>query len=156
MSILILRKLFFIYNHIGYHMFVVMNFNFIHFLFCIRDAAVRCRRLSQAHLEEVRARLMKTTQAVDEMLHASLARVEAQVASALNAEIRRLSELVDSYSRPFHPDPALIHVYKRELNTHVERELGRKLTEACSSDILNEVARCEQLMMSKFFYKFEC
>ncbi|VDP54777.1 unnamed protein product [Schistosoma margrebowiei] len=114
-----------------------------------KDAAVRCRRLSQAHLEEVRARLMKTTQAVDEMLHASLARVEAQVASALNAEIRRLSELVDSYSRPFHPDPALIHVYKRELNTHVERELGRKLTEACSSDILNEVARCEQLMMNK-------
>ncbi|CAH8829292.1 unnamed protein product [Trichobilharzia szidati] len=114
-----------------------------------KDAAVRCRRLSQAHLEEVRARLMKVTQAVDEMLHASLARVEAQVASALNSEIRRLSELVDSYSRPFHPDPALLHVYKRELNTHVERELGRKLTEACSSDILNEVARCEQLMMNK-------
>ncbi|CAH8458251.1 unnamed protein product [Heterobilharzia americana] len=114
-----------------------------------KDAAVRCRRLSQAHLEEVRSRLMKTTQAVDEMLHASLARVEAQVASALNAEIRRLGELVDSYSRPFHPDPALLHVYKRELNTHVEHELGRKLTEACSSDILNEVARCEQLMMSK-------
>ncbi|TPP61321.1 Transmembrane gtpase mfn mitofusin 1 fzo [Fasciola gigantica] len=111
-----------------------------------KDAAVRLRCLSQSRLEEVRARLVKTNQTLDDMIHTCLARVEAQVSSALNAEIRRLGELVDSYSRPFHPDPAMLHLYKRELNTHVERELGRKLTEACSSDILNEVSRAEQLM----------
>ncbi|KAA0192137.1 Transmembrane GTPase Marf [Fasciolopsis buskii] len=111
-----------------------------------KDAAVRLRCLSQSRLEEVRSRLVKTNQTLDDMIHTCLARVEAQVASALNAEIRRLGELVDSYSRPFHPDPAMLHLYKRELNTHVERELGRKLTEACSSDILNEVSRAEQLM----------
>ncbi|KER33426.1 hypothetical protein T265_00734 [Opisthorchis viverrini] len=114
-----------------------------------KDAAVRCRCLSQAHLEEVRSRLHRTSQALDEMTHTCLARVETQVASALNAEIRRLGELVDSYSRPFHPDPAMLLLYKKELNTHVERELGRKLAAACSSDILNEVSRSEQIMMSK-------
>lgn len=119
-------------------------------LLVYRDAAVRLRCLSQSRLEEVRSRLVKTNQTLDDMIHTCLARVEAQVASALNAEIRRLGELVDSYSRPFHPDPAMLHLYKRELNTHVERELGRKLTEACSSDILNEVSRAEQLMTSKY------
>ncbi|CAH8572748.1 unnamed protein product [Dicrocoelium dendriticum] len=114
-----------------------------------KDAAVRCRCLSQAHLEEVRSRLHRIGQALEEMIHTCLARVEAQVSSALNGEIRRLGELVDGYSRPFHSDPAMLLLYKRELNTHVERELGRKLTEACSSDILNEVARSEQIMMSK-------
>ncbi|KAF5403994.1 Transmembrane GTPase Marf [Paragonimus heterotremus] len=114
-----------------------------------KDAAVRCRCLSQAHLEDVRTRLHRTNQALEEMIHTCLARVEAQVASALNAEIRRLGELVGSYSRPFHPDPAMLLLYKRELNTHVERELGRKIAEACSSDILNEVSRSEQIMMSK-------
>ncbi|CAL8079854.1 unnamed protein product [Calicophoron daubneyi] len=114
-----------------------------------KDAAVRCRCLSQAHVEEIRSRLLQTNQALDEMIHTCLARVEAQVASALNAEIRRLGELVDSYSRPFHPDPAMLHLYKRELNTHVERELGRKIAEACSSDILNEVSRSEQIMTNK-------
>ena len=50
-----------------------------------------------------------------------------QVAAALGEEIRRLSALVDAFSAPFHPEPLVLTVYKRELHAHVEAGLGSNL-----------------------------
>ena len=50
-----------------------------------------------------------------------------QVAVALSEEIRRLSLMVDEFSAPFHPDPLVMNVYKKELHNHVEAGLGSNL-----------------------------
>lgn len=39
--------------------------------------------------------------------------VERNVSFALNDEIKRLSALVDEFSRPFHPDNLVLNVYKK-------------------------------------------
>lgn len=117
---------------------------------CInRDAAIRYRRLSQIRLEELRAKLLKASQAIDDLIRKSLLDVESQVANALCTEIRRLNELVDSFDMPFSSEASPLQLYKRELNVFIERELGRKLTEACSGDIHSQVLRAEQIMAGK-------
>lgn len=53
--------------------------------------------------------------------------VTYRVSKALNEEIRRLSTLVDEFSLPFHPEPLVLNVYKKELHSHVETGLGSNL-----------------------------
>lgn len=50
-----------------------------------------------------------------------------RVSKALNEEIRRLSNLVDDFNLPFHPEPLVLNVYKKELHLHVETGLGSNL-----------------------------
>lgn len=50
-----------------------------------------------------------------------------RVSKALNEEIRRLSSLVDDFNLPFHPEPLVLNVYKKELHLHVETGLGSNL-----------------------------
>nr|VZI44112.1 unnamed protein product [Spirometra erinaceieuropaei] len=111
-----------------------------------KDAAIRYRRLSESRLEELRAKLLKASQAIEELISKCLIDVEGQVANALCSEIRRLNELVDNFDRPFSSDPSPLQFYKRELNAFIERELGRKLGEACAGDIHSQVVRAEQFM----------
>ncbi|VDD76894.1 unnamed protein product [Mesocestoides corti] len=113
-----------------------------------KDAAIRYRRLSQARLEELRTKLQKATQTIDDLISKSLLDVEGQVANALCNEIRRLGELVDSFGgHTFSPDnEAALKAYKIELNSFIERELGKKLADACAGDIHSQVVRAEQIM----------
>nr|CAG4638256.1 EOG090X01A3 [Cyclestheria hislopi] len=53
--------------------------------------------------------------------------VEHKVSKALNDEIRRLSILVDEFHAPFHSEPIVLQVYKKELHNHVESCLGSNL-----------------------------
>ncbi|VDL97131.1 unnamed protein product [Schistocephalus solidus] len=111
-----------------------------------KDAAIRYRRLSESRLEELRTKLQKASQAIEELISKCLIDVEGQVANALCSEIRRLNELVDNFDRPFSSDPSPLQFYKRDLNAFIERELGRKLGEACAGDIHSQVVRAEQFM----------
>ncbi|VDL97185.1 unnamed protein product [Schistocephalus solidus] len=111
-----------------------------------KDAAIRYRHLSEGRLEELRTKLQKASQAIEELISKCLLDVEGQVANALCSEIRRLNELVDNFDRPFSSDPSPLQLYKRELNAFIERELGRKLGEACAGDIHSQVVRAEQFM----------
>lgn len=116
-----------------------------------RDAGIRYRRLLQARLEDLQAKLQKTTYNINDLISKCLLDVEAQVANALCNEIRRLSILVDSFSgHVFAADNELaMRDYKHELNAYVERELGKKLAEACAGDIHSQVMRAEQIMASE-------
>lgn len=116
-----------------------------------RDAAIRYRRLSQTRCEELREKLKKASQTIDELISRCLLGVEGQVANALCIEIRRLGEFVDSFhKRAFSADnEAELKAYKTELNAFIERELGRKLAEACAGDIRSQVVRAEQFMASE-------
>nr|CAG4640638.1 EOG090X01A3 [Eulimnadia texana] len=53
--------------------------------------------------------------------------VEHKVSKALSDEIRRLAVLVDEFHAPFHHDPYVLQVYKKELHSHVEVCLGSNL-----------------------------
>lgn len=68
--------------------------------------------------------LMLLTQEMKDKIHHMVEDVEQKVSKALNEEIRRLAVLIDEFSVPFHPEPLVLNVYKRELHTHVENGLG--------------------------------
>lgn len=68
--------------------------------------------------------LMLLTQEMKDKIHRMVEDVEQKVSKALNEEIRRLAVLVDEFSVPFHPEPLVLNVYKRELHMHVENGLG--------------------------------
>lgn len=68
--------------------------------------------------------LMLLTQEMKDKIHHIVEDVEQRVSKALSEEIRRLAVLVDEFSVPFHTDPVVLNVYKRELHTHVENGLG--------------------------------
>lgn len=55
------------------------------------------------------------------------------MSKALSDEIRRLSVLVDEFQAPFHSDPLVLGVYKKELHSHVEACLGSNLRARLSS-----------------------
>lgn len=71
--------------------------------------------------------LIVTTQEMKQKIHNIVEDVEQRVSKALNEEIRRLSNLVDEFSLPFHPEPLVLNIYKKELHAHVETGLGSNL-----------------------------
>lgn len=71
--------------------------------------------------------LMVITQEMKQKIHHMVEDVEQRVSKALNEEIRRLSTLVDEFNLPFHPEPLVLNVYKKELHLHVETGLGSNL-----------------------------
>jgi len=75
--------------------------------------------------------------------------VEGQVAEALNNEIKRLSILVDEFDRPFHPDPLVLAVYKKELHQWVELGLGRNLSNRCNAALLQSLQKTQEEMTSR-------
>lgn len=68
--------------------------------------------------------LMLLTQEMKNKIHHMVEDVEQRVSKALSEEIHRLAVLIDEFSVPFHTDPLVLNVYKRELHTHVENGLG--------------------------------
>lgn len=71
--------------------------------------------------------LMLITQEMKQKIHRMVEDVEQRVSKALNEEIRRLSNLVDDFNLPFHAEPLVLNVYKKELHSHVETGLGSNL-----------------------------
>ncbi|RLU16551.1 hypothetical protein DMN91_010619 [Ooceraea biroi] len=53
--------------------------------------------------------------------------VQQRISKALSEEIRRLYVLIDEFHVPFHPEPLVLNVYKRELHAYVENGLGSNL-----------------------------
>lgn len=68
--------------------------------------------------------LLLLTQEMKDKIHRVVEDVEQRVSKALSEEIRRLAVLIDEFSVPFHPEPLVLNVFKRELHAHVENGLG--------------------------------
>lgn len=122
----------------------------------IYDKSVKAKKVcierkmeTNSHLDFVESQLNLLTVEVKDKIKQMVEDVENKVSKALNEEIRRLSSLVDEFDRPFHPDPNLLAVYKKELHAHVEDGLGHNLRAKCSDVLLRAVETTETDMTDR-------
>ncbi|KAM8954418.1 mitofusin-1 isoform 2-T2 [Pelodytes ibericus] len=83
--------------------------------------------------EDIKRRIMHITEEVN-----------AQVSSAMKQEICHLSLLVDKFDEDFHPSPQVLKHYKNDLNTHIEKGMGRKLADRCSSAVNTSIQKAQE------------
>lgn len=69
-----------------------------------------------------------------------------KVSKALSEEIRRLSVLVDEFNLPFHPEPLVLSVYKKEIHSHVENGLGSNLRARLSTALAMNIENSQREM----------
>ncbi|XP_032454223.1 transmembrane GTPase Marf isoform X4 [Nasonia vitripennis] len=93
--------------------------------------------------------LMILTQEMKDKIHRMVEDVEQRVSKALNEEIRRLAVLVDEFSVPFHPEPLVLNVYKRELHVHVENGLGSNLRARLSTALALNIENSQREMTER-------
>lgn len=68
------------------------------------------------------------------------------MSKALSEEIRRLAVLVDEFSLPFHTEPLVLNVYKKELHSHVESGLGSNLRARLSTALALNIEASQREM----------
>nr|CAG4648497.1 EOG090X01A3 [Polyphemus pediculus] len=92
-----------------------------------RTAKSQSRREILDHLDFTEKQLQLVTVEMKDKICKMVEEVEHKVSKALSDEIRRLSVLVDEFHAPFHSEPLVLQVYKKELHNHVEACLGSNL-----------------------------
>lgn len=93
--------------------------------------------------------LMQITREMKAKIHNMVEEVEQKVSKALNEEIWRLSVLVDEFSLPFHTEPLVLNVYKKEINTHVESGLGSNLRSRLSTAMAMNIETAQREMTDR-------
>lgn len=93
--------------------------------------------------------LMQVTREMKMKIHNMVEEVEQKVAKALNEEIWRLNVLVDEFNLPFHADPLVLNVYKKEINGHVENGLGSNLRARLSTALAMNVETAQREMTDR-------
>ncbi|KAL6430225.1 hypothetical protein ACFW04_007752 [Cataglyphis niger] len=93
--------------------------------------------------------LMLLTQEMKDKIHHIVEDVEQRVSKALNEEIRRLAVLVDEFNVPFHPEPLVLNVFKRELHAHVENGLGSNLRARLSTALALNIENSQREMTER-------
>ncbi|KAL5275030.1 MFN2 family protein [Megaselia abdita] len=96
-------------------------------------------------IQSTESNLMQITREMKQKIHNMVEEVEKKVSTALNEEIWRLGVLVDEFSMPFHSEPLVLNIYKKELNAHVEAGLGSNLRARLSIALATNIesAQCE-------------
>lgn len=100
-------------------------------------------------LNHTEQQLLLITQEMKEKIHHMVEDVEQRVSKALSEEIRRLSNLVDEFNIPFHPDQLVLNVYKRELHSHVENGLGSNLRARLSTALALNIEASQREMTDR-------
>lgn len=126
----------------------------------LKEEKLQKRKELHDKINYTEQQLMLVTQEMKQKIHRMVEDVEQRVSKALNEEIRRLSNLVDDFNLPFHPEPLVLNVYKKELHSHVEAGLGSNLRARLSTALaLNMEAsqremteRMEVLIPEKYVY----
>lgn len=84
-------------------------------------------------------------------IHNMVEEVEQKVSKALNEEIWRLNSLVDEFSLPFHTEPLVLNVYKKEINSHVESGLGSNLRARLSTALAMNIESAQREMTERMY-----
>ncbi|XP_033763050.1 mitofusin-2-like isoform X2 [Pecten maximus] len=107
------------------------------------EESVRVRQETADELDYLEKQLTLLTGDIKDKIRFMVDDVERKVSTALSEEIRRLSSIVDEFERPFHSDPVLLNVYKKELHLYVEGAVCQNLTGRCSTAIEKTIERVE-------------
>ncbi|XP_015514257.1 transmembrane GTPase Marf isoform X1 [Neodiprion pinetum] len=115
----------------------------------MRSSQLTVKKEVHDKLNFTEQQLMLLTQEMKDKIHRMVEDVEQRVSKALNEEIRRLAVLVDEFSVPFHPEPLVLNVYKRELHSHVENGLGSNLRARLSTALALNIENSQREMTER-------
>lgn len=122
----------------------------------IRNVKIDQKRLLTDRIANTENQLMLVTREMKLKIHNMVEEVEQKVSKALNEEIWRLGVLVDEFNMPFHTEPLVLNVYKKEINSHVELGLGSNLRARLSTALAMNVETAQREMTGTFFLNSEC
>lgn len=112
----------------------------------MKEDKLKQKKDVQDKINYTEEQLIIITQEMKQKIHQMVEDVEQRVSKALNEEIRKLSTLVDEFNLPFHPEPLVLNVYKKELHLHVETGLGSNLKARLSTALaMNMEARQREM-----------
>lgn len=112
----------------------------------LKEAKCKARKEMRDKLYYTEQQLDRLTHEMKEKIHEMVDDVEQRVSKALSEEIRRLSTLVDEFCVPFHSEPLVLNVYKKELHSHVENGLGSNLRARLSTALAMNIENNQREM----------
>lgn len=107
------------------------------------------KTLLTERIQGTETQMMQVTRDMKLKIHNMVEEVEQKVSKALNEEIWRLGVLIDEFNMPFHPEPLVLNIYKKELNSHVESGLGSNLRARLSMALAMNVEAAQREMTGK-------
>ncbi|XP_055695757.1 transmembrane GTPase Marf [Lutzomyia longipalpis] len=116
---------------------------------CLRTQKLEHKRMLIERINNTGQQLTQVTHEMKSKIHSMVEEVEQKVAKALNEEIWRLGVLVDEFPLPFHTDPVVLNIYKREMNAHVEQGLGANLRARLSTAMAMNMETAQREMTEK-------
>ncbi|XP_059610826.1 transmembrane GTPase Marf isoform X2 [Phlebotomus argentipes] len=116
---------------------------------CLKNQKFEHRRLLIERINSTDQQLAQVTREMKSKIHTMVEEVEQKVSKALNEEIWRLGVLVDEFPLPFHTDPVVMSIYKREMNGHVEQGLGSNLRARLSTAMAMQMETAQREMTEK-------
>ncbi|KAJ3662897.1 hypothetical protein Zmor_007215 [Zophobas morio] len=115
----------------------------------LKDEKLKQKKDVNDKINYTEEQLIIITQEMKQKIHNMVEDVEQRVSKALNEEIRRLSTLVDEFNLPFHPEPLVLNVYKKELHLHVETGLGSNLKARLSTALAMNMEASQREMTER-------
>lgn len=115
----------------------------------LRNQKLEQKKKLTDRIASTETQLMQVTREMKMKIHNMVEEVEQKVAKALNEEIWRLNVLVDEFNLPFHSDPLVLNVYKKEINGHVESGLGSNLRARLSTALAMNVETAQREMTDR-------
>lgn len=114
-----------------------------------RQQKIEQKKLLTDRISHTENQLMLVTREMKMKIHNMVEEVEQKVSKALNEEIWRLGVLVDEFNLPFHTEPLVLNVYKKEINAHVETGLGSNLRARLSTALAMNVETAQREMTDR-------
>ncbi|KAE8750554.1 hypothetical protein FOCC_FOCC002848 [Frankliniella occidentalis] len=115
----------------------------------LKEAKCKARKEMRDKLHFTEQQLDRLTHEMKDKIHEMVDDVEQRVSKALSEEIRRLSTLVDEFCVPFHSEPLVLNVYKKELHSHVENGLGSNLRARLSTALAMNIENNQREMTER-------
>lgn len=91
----------------------------------------------------------ETTTVVKHQIESTGTRIDEMAAKTLNDEIRKLNLVIDDFHARFSSELMALSLYKAQLNTHVEKQLGENLRIKLSRIVSQHVGRAHREMLDK-------
>ncbi|XP_018800285.1 PREDICTED: transmembrane GTPase Marf isoform X2 [Bactrocera latifrons] len=116
-----------------------------------RNLKMDQKTLLTERIQGTETQMMQVTRDMKLKIHNMVEEVEQKVSKALNEEIWRLGVLIDEFNMPFHPEPLVLNIYKKELNSHVESGLGSNLRARLSMALAMNVEAAQREMTDRMY-----